>query len=298
MKLPELKEEFLKYIANEKSYSKLTLKSYNEDLTQFLEFLEKENINNINNVNHIIIRKFLSLLSDKEYSKKSMVRKLAAVKSFFKYLYHREYIDKNPADYVSSPKLPEYLPEFLYEDEINNIIDSLTDSSFETVRNRAILEFLYSTGVRVSELVSINVSDVDINNGLIKVKGKGNKERIVALGSKALNALHNYLIYRNDLLKKDGKESKALFINLKGNRLTSRGVRYIFEEIIKKLALKKSISPHTIRHTFATHMLNHGCDLRVVQEFLGHSSLSTTQLYTHIVKDRLKDVYNKYHPHS
>ncbi len=298
MKLLNYIENFLIYLLDEKNYSELTIKSYKDDLYQFAEFLGNNNITDITEVTHIEIRKFLADLTEKNYTKKSIVRKLAAIKSFFKFLHHREVIKSNPAIYVSSPKLPSHLPGFLYEDEISTLIESIDGNKFEDVRNRAIFEFLYSTGIRVSELVNLDVDDIDVNSGVAKVVGKGNKQRIVALGSKCIEALNKYIIFRYDMLSSMGKDNNALFLNTKGNRLTARGIRYIFKNIIDKLAIRKKISPHTMRHTFATHMLNNGCDLRVVQEFLGHVSLSTTQIYTHIVKDRLKEAYDKFHPHS
>ncbi len=298
MKLHDFIDEFLTYLTDEKNYSDLTVKSYKEDLLQFTDFLTHNNITKLQDITHLSIRQFLAELTDDKYTKKSMVRKLASIKSFFKFLHHREIISSNPSIYVSSPKLPSHLPEFLYVDEITSLIESLNDNTFESVRNRAIFEFLYSTGIRVSELVGLNFTDVDITAGIAKVSGKGNKERMVALGVQCINSLNKYSIYRVDLLKKKNKETNALFLNKYGDRLTTRGVRYIFDSIMERLAIHKNISPHTIRHTFATHMLNNGCDLRIVQEFLGHVSLSTTQIYTHIVKDRLKDAYNKFHPHS
>lgn len=290
--------DFLDYLANERNYSNLTIKSYKEDLIQFQEFILGKELQSIKQIDHIIIRSFLSILVDKNYSKKSVLRKLAAIKSFFKFLFNRGILENNPGDYVSSPKSEKILPDFLYEDEMTELIETQTDENFSSIRNKALLEVLYSTGIRVSELVSIDVNDIDFQTGLIKVRGKGNKERIVALGSMSISALHHYLSFRNAHIEKNHKENSALFLNHFGDRLTDRGVRYIFEKIVKKIALNKKVSPHTIRHTFATHMLNHGCDLRVVQEFLGHVSLSTTQIYTHIESEKLKKVYKECHPHS
>ncbi len=291
-------EEFLKYLKDEKNYSEYTCKVYSDDLLQFNAFLNDEHITEVENIDHIIIRQFLALLTDKNYSKRSIARKLAAIKSYFKFLLKMNYIDKNSADYVSTPKLPKLLPHFLYEDEISNIIDSFNENNFESTRDRAIIETLYSTGMRVSELVNLGYQDIDLSQGIARVFGKGKKERIVAIGSKCRESISNYLIYRKALMIKIKIDNEALFLNSRGGRLTDRGVRYIFDKYVKKVAFEKKVSPHTIRHTFATHMLNNGCDLRVVQEFLGHSSLTTTQIYTHIGKKQLKNVYNRYHPHS
>jgi len=291
-------EKFIEYLQDEKNYSEHTCNDYKDDLEQFNQFLNKLNLQNIEQIDHIIIRQFLGELNQKDYSKKSIARKLASIKSFFKFLLKRGYINSNPAEYVSTPKLPKLLPHFLYEDEITEIIESFDGDDFESVRNKAILETLYSTGMRVSELVNLDLQDIDIFQGIARVYGKGKKQRIVALGSKCREALNTYLVYRKNLLDNQGITTEALFINTRGKRLTDRGVRYIFKSHITKLAKEKKVSPHTIRHTFATHMLNNGCDLRVVQEFLGHVSLSTTQIYTHIGKKQLKNIYEKYHPHS
>ena len=289
---------FLNYLSNEKNYSALTIKSYGEDLKQFKIFLKQEKINSVLKTDHIIIRKFLSILMEQNYSRKSILRKLATIKSFFKFLFNRGEIDNNPGDYVSSLKTENKLPDFLYEKEITDIIESFNKDDFESVRNKALVEVLYSTGTRISELVAMNINDIDLISSMVKVKGKGNKERIVALGSKCIQAIKFYLPKRENMLVKFRKDADPLFLNQRGERLTDRGVRYIFDKSIKKFALDKNISPHTIRHTFATHMLNHGCDLRIVQEFLGHVSLSTTQIYTHVGGDKLKKVYEEFHPHS
>ncbi|MDD5067040.1 MAG: tyrosine recombinase XerC [bacterium] len=292
---------FLEYLDSEKVYSGLTRKSYNEDLMQFSRFLQKrpgELIREIGNIDHLVIREFLSDLVKQEYSKKSILRKLAAIKSFFKFLYMRRMVERNPADLVSSPKLEKKLPHFLYLDELNEMLDFVREEDFESVRNKAVIEVLFSTGVRVSELVGMDLADIDQDSSLVKVRGKGNKERLVVLGSSSLQALKKYIPLRNHLLKALNRKEEALVINQKGSRLTDRGVRYVLQTIVKETALARKVSPHTIRHTFATYMINNGCDIRVVQEMLGHVSLSTTQIYTHIMKNKLKDVYEKCHPHA
>jgi len=292
-------ENFLNYLRNEKNYSEHTLKNYENDLKQFFQFLSQQKIEDLKRVDHILIRSFLASLYEQNYEKKSIARKLACLKSFFKYLLKNNFIDDNPADYVSSPKIPKKLPNFLYEDNIKNIIEFFNKpDDFEKSRERAILETLYSTGIRVSELVNLNLKDINLEAGTAIVFGKGKKERIVPLGSKCIEALKIFIKQRNQLLNKLNKTEKALFINKNGNRLTDRGIRYIFDKHIKKLAEIEKVSPHTIRHTFATHMLNNGCDIRIVQEILGHSNLSTTQIYTHISKKKLKSDYLKFHPHS
>lgn len=293
-------DRFLEYMRSEKNCSSLTLKSYREDLAQFGLFLSgrKEGpAAHAGQVDHVMIREFLSQLMSRAYSRKSVQRKLAAVKSFFKFLYLRRMIGANPADLVSSPRLGRNLPRFLYPDEINRMLDSLDADSFEDRRNKALIEVLFSTGVRISELVGMNAEGIDPGTGMVKVRGKGNKERIVILGSRGLESLKKYLLKRSLFLQgKEGEE--ALFINTRGGRLTDRGVRHILKELVRKIALDKKVSPHTIRHTFATTMLNNGCDIRVVQELLGHVNLSTTEIYTHIMKNKLRDVYEQCHPHA
>lgn len=290
-------DDFIEYLKNEKNYSAYTCLEYREDLLQFDQFISRSHIDKLEAVDHIFIRNFLGHLHERQYAKKSIARKLACLKSFFKYLTRNGLVESNPADYVSTPRLGKTLPQFLYEDEMNKLIESIDKKDYASIRNRAILETLYSTGVRVSELVGMNLNDIDLEEGIARIFGKGKKERIVALGSKCLESFRQYLMKRNELLAKK-RSTEALFLNQKGERLTDRGVRYIFETYIKTIADKKKLSPHTIRHTFATVMLNNGCDLRIVQELLGHVSLSTTQIYTHVGKKHLKSIYEKCHPHA
>jgi tyrosine recombinase XerC len=289
---------FLIYLSNEKNYSDLTIKSYRGDLVQFDEFVNNNDDKDMISIDHIVIRNFLSQLMNDNYSRKSILRKLAALKSFFKYLFNRRIVTRNPAEYVASPKVEKKLPDFLFENEMTGILESFSGNDFFAIRNKALIEVLYSTGARLSEVVALNLYDIDFQSALVKVHGKGDKERIVALGSKCITAIKNYLISRKNYINNINAAEEALFVNHRGKRLTGRGVRYLFSKIIKQLAFDKHISPHTIRHTFATHMLDHGCDLRVVQEFLGHVSLSTTQIYTHVSGNKLKQIYEEFHPHS
>ncbi len=293
----QLKNDFLAYLLSEKGYSENTVKSYDEDLSQFISFLESKNINNPSDVTHKIIREFLAFLMN-YFSRNTVIRKISAIKSFFKYLRKKGIITENPALLVSTPKKHLKLPQFLYEKEIENLLNNLSDDGFQSARNKAMLETLYSTGMRISELINLNIDDIDFNSRVIKVKGKGKKERIVILGSKAIESIKKYLQFRNERLNKLRKREEALFLNKNGGRITDRGARYIMEKIIKEMAILKKVTPHTIRHSFATHLLERGCDIRTVQELLGHSSLNTTQIYTHIVKERLREVYRRYHPHG
>ncbi len=296
---------FIDLLKTEQDVSPHTLRAYRQDLMEFLSFLNlsasaqadrtlgvHENIENIDNLD---IRNFLASLHTKKLKKSSISRKLATIRSFFKYLHREGYVRKNPAKLVSSPKLPKPLPKFLSVDEAFSLMDAPEGDSFILSRDKAILELLYSCGLRVSELSSLDISLLDIKEHLIKVKGKGKKERIVPVGSKAIDALKNYFPERI-LLK--NKNSQALFLNCRGRRLTERSIRRIVDKYGRKVAIKDHLSPHILRHTFATHLLHGGADLRSIQELLGHSSLSTTQKYTHVDIVRLKDIYDKTHPRA
>jgi len=281
-------EKFIRSLKAEKDISIHTERAYKSDLDEFISFVKKkpEDIDNLD------IRSFLSSLHQKGMKKGTISRKLATIRSFFKYLHREGVVKKNPAKLVSSLRLPKTLPRFLSVDEAFSLMDAPKGEGFRTTRDRAILELLYSSGLRVSELVSLDMSDLDIKEGLIRVRGKGKRERIVPIGSKALEALKDYLLER--ITKK--RRSPAIFLNNRGGRLTDRSARRILSMYSRLLHIKEGLSPHTLRHTFATHMLHGGADLRSIQELLGHSSLSTTQKYTHVDITHLTDVYDRAHP--
>jgi integrase/recombinase XerC len=281
-------EQFSNSLKAERDVSPHTLKAYTEDLKEFLSFTDKKP----QDIDNLDIRGFLASLHHRKLKKSSIARKLATIRSFFKYLYREGYVKKNPAKLVSSPKVPKVLPRFLTIDEAFSLMDAPQGDTFKATRNKAILELLYSSGLRVSELTSLDISDLDVKEALIRVKGKGKKERIIPVGSKALDAIRNYLPERISSKKK----SRALFLNNRGGRLTERSIRRILLEYSRMVNLKGHLSPHTLRHTFATHLLHGGVDLRSIQELLGHSSLSTTQKYTHVDITHLMDVYDKSHP--
>lgn len=281
-------EQFINFLKIEQGVSPHTLRAYTEDLKEFLSFTDKQ----LKDIDNLDIRAFLASLYHKKLKKSSISRKLATIRSFFKYLHREGYVKKNPAKLVSSPKVPKALPRFLTIDEAFSLMDAPQGETFKTTRDKAILELLYSSGLRVSELTSLDISDLDLKESLIRVKGKGKKERIVPIGSKALEAIKNYLPERVSLKKK----STALFLNSHGGRLTQRSIRRILLEYSRMVNLKGYLSPHTLRHTFATHLLHGGADLRSIQELLGHSSLSTTQKYTHVDITHLAEVYDKAHP--
>jgi integrase/recombinase XerC len=281
-------EQFFYYLKAERGVSPHTLRAYTEDLHDFQTFSDK----NPKDIDNLDIRSFLASLHHKKLKKTSISRKLATIRSFFKYLHREGYVPKNPARLVSTPKIPKTLPKFLTIDETFSLLEKPQGETFRPARDRAILELLYSSGLRVSELTSLDISDLDIKESLTRVKGKGMKERIIPIGSKAMEAIQNYLTERISLKKK----SQALFLNNRGGRLTQRSVRRIVVYYSRMVNLKSDLSPHTLRHTFATHLLHEGADLRSIQELLGHSSLSTTQKYTHVDIRHLMEVYDKAHP--
>jgi tyrosine recombinase XerC len=284
-------ERFLNYLTIEKNFSKHTTINYKIDLTEFDTFLKTSGGKDIKSIDYFLLRKFLSVLAEKQLSKCTLSRKISTLKSFFKFLIREEEIKTNPAASLIYPRREKNLPKFLTEEDIKKILDIPQPSGLMECRNKAILEVLYSTGARVSELAGLKISDIDLIGGITKVMGKGRKERLLSLGEPAILALKNYLDLRTD-------KNPSLFINKKGGSLTDRGVRDILNRYIKKTALTLKISPHIFRHSFATHLLNHGADLRSVQEFLGHASIATTQVYTHLTIDSLKQVYEKAHPRA
>lgn len=300
MKLEELISAYLGYLKN-LNYSKLTIKSYKNDLSDFNRFVISEYPKlALKDTDHFVVRHFLNHLSDdKNLSKRTVNRKLSALKSFFKYLIREGKTQMNPVEAVIRPKQPKRLPKVMEEKAMSRLLDSITGSDFLSVRNRTMLELLYSTGIRVSELVNANLKSYDSIGGVLRVFGKGSKERILPVGSVASKWLDKYIALAIDFSKGfENNRHGPLFITKSKKRLSPRTVRRIIKKAMKKLGEKQDISPHTFRHSFATHMLNHGADLISVQELLGHVSLSTTQIYTHLNAKRLKEVYKKTHPRS
>ncbi|MDI9480698.1 MAG: tyrosine recombinase XerC [Syntrophomonadaceae bacterium] len=292
-------EGFLDYLRIEKSASTLTLVSYRTDLGQFLSFLARQYSVSRQDIsaellNHKSVREYLAQLQEKGMSRSTMARKLAALRSFVRYLCRENVLRNNPIAAVSTPKQDKRLPKFLYPLEIQILMDAPDTSKPLGLRDKAILETLYAAGLRVSELVGLKVNDVYFDEELIKVFGKGSKERIVPLGSQALLSLNNYLQKGRPFLEKGKQE--ALFLNRLGTQLSDRSVRNIINKYVEEAALQQKVSPHTLRHSFATHLLNGGADLRSVQELLGHVKLSTTQIYTHLTTENIQQVYHETHP--
>jgi integrase/recombinase XerC len=289
--------DFIDYIKNEKNYSFHTVANYEKDLDTFIFFLKREEIKKVKDIDYKVIRLYLQELYNKRYSKKTISRHISSLRSFFKYLLKENKIKVNPTSLITNPKEDKKLPNFLYYPEVEQLLNIPDKNTSFGQRDFLILELLYSTGIRVSELVNIKINDINIYNETIKILGKGNKERYVLYGEVCKQALE---IYLNDgrikLLNKNN--SDYLLLNKNGTSLTDRGIRLIIDKIIQKGAIKKHISPHVLRHTFATHMLNEGADLKTVQELLGHANLATTQVYTHVSNERLRSVYLNSHPRA
>jgi len=296
-------DEYANYLKLEKNVSPHTLRNYLSDLRQFDEFLSrraKENAEKkipIEDVTVHLVRAYLASLS-KHNKKSSIGRKLAALKGFFRYLLREKKIQSDPLAWISTPKQEKPLPAFLSVDDVFLLLGGIQGDGLLTIRDRAILETFYSTGVRVSELVGLDWNDVDFQLGIIRVVGKGSKERIVPIGEMALKALRNYGDEQAIKWRRAAKGETPVFLNHRGGRITTRSVGRVVEKYLKAAGIAVRMGPHGLRHTFATHLLNGGADLRVIQELLGHVSLSTTQRYTHLNLDQLTAVYDKAHPRA
>ena len=284
--------DFLTYLRNERNVSPHTVRGYLSDLEQLSTFLGDKDLSN---VDHQTLRRFIAHLMQDEVKKSSIARKLSAIRSFFRYLNREGILANNPARLVATPRREKRLPAVLTADDALRLMNSPDSNKTEDhammLRDRAVLETLYSTGIRASELIGMNREDIDRNDSLIRIRGKGRKERIVPIGSKALDAINAYLGCQTG-----SSGIAAVFLGPSGKRLTARTVQRILENHRKQLGLLQKASPHTLRHSFATHMLESGADLRAIQELLGHASLSTTQRYTHVNLDSLMEVYDRAHP--
>ena len=321
-------QEFLNYLSFEKRFSDHTGKCYGADLKQFGDFLSasKDGASSqpdqgsseyqtsgqttgvatqtqaqldqmLLSVDVNTVRSYMALLNDKGYSKSTVARKLATLRSFYKFLVKRNQIASNPVTAIRTPKQEKKLPNFLEYEEVKILLDTPPVNNWLGARDRAILETLYSTGIRVSELVALNMEDIDFLGEVLHIRGKGKKERITPIGTSALQVIQHYMEFRNKRAQNNTNfDAKVLFVNKHGRRLSTRSVRRKMDKYLKMAGLDPAISPHTLRHSFATHMLNNGADLRSVQELLGHQSLSTTQIYTHLTTNRIKEIYDDAHP--
>lgn len=290
-------QEFLNWLQNEKGSSVHTIRAYQEDLTQFGEYLKAQGIP-LEQLEYHDLRYYMASLQQKQQLKKTTLsRKTSTLKSFCKFLHREGLLEHNPADLLSTPKKEKRLPTVINEVDMTAFLDDfLAGEEPLQLRNKAIFELLYSSGLRVSELVQLDVENVQKQKGILRILGKGSKERIVPVGEPAQSAITYYLEHGRPLLVKE--EAQALFLNRQGTRLTTRGVEYILEQYVKQGALKYKVTPHAFRHSFATHLLDNGADLRVIQELLGHESLSTTQIYTEVSASHLQKIYRKAHPRA
>lgn len=293
--MQELFVKYRNYLEVEKNASRYTVRNYTTDLTDFFVFLRSRGTLSLRDIDRNVLRDYLADLMERGFVKRSIARKLSAVRSLFRYLIREELVQTNPVKNTTSPRLDRRLPEFLTADEMARIIESPDISNPFGQRDRALLELLYASGLRVSELVGLNVENVDMDTREIRVWGKGSKERITLMGEPALKALQAYLTEGRQSLS-GKKATNALFINRYGTRLTERSVQELLDKYAQAVGIAKKIHPHMVRHTFATHLLDGGADLRVVQELLGHASLSSTQIYTHVSKSQARKVYMSSHP--
>jgi integrase/recombinase XerC len=291
--MQEVFNKYIAYLEAEKNASAYTVRNYTNDLLEFFNYVADKKIKTLRNVTRQTLRSYMSHLMEQGYAKTSIARKLSAIRSFYRYLMREELISASPAATTVSPRLDRRLPSFLTIDEAKRLVESPDLSKPYGQRDRALLEMLYASGLRVSELVNMNVEQVNLATNEIRVWGKGSKERVVLIGAPAASALENYIGKgRKELL--GGKKNNALFINRYGERLLARRVQKILEKYARKI--DKKVHPHILRHTFATHLLDGGADLKVVQELLGHADLSSTQIYTHVTQSRARKIYLAAHP--
>jgi integrase/recombinase XerC len=291
---------FQNYLEGEKNLAPKTVTAYGIDLKQFENFFRTRDVDDWCQVDSLLIRAYLANLMQQGYSRASIARKLASLRAFFTYLEQEEICPDNPAVDIVAPKQRKKLPHFLYGTEMEKLLQAPVGNSPLAQRDRAILELFYATGMRISELVGIKITDLDLKRGHVKVWGKGNKERVLPIGTMATKALETYLRDGRRQLLAQSKEPnlERVFLNYRGTCLSVRSVRRIVDKYLRQVALNDSLSPHSIRHTFATHLLEAGADLRAVQELLGHVSISTTQIYTHVSRERLRAVYQRTHPRA
>lgn len=304
MSLSELTKSYLKdflvYLEVEKNFSKHTIRAYNSDILSFLIWLSDAPLEQ---TNHTKLKDYLVFIQKFDYSKTTLSRKIASIRTFYRYLYRESVIDANPANSVHAPKKNKSLPKFLSGTEIEQILNNIKIGTPAGYRNRVILELLYATGMRVSELSDLNFGNLNLEENEITVLGKGNKERIVLISTRAKEFLEKYIATVRFMITEGGgappsEEDSPVFINKTGYRLQAQSVRAALNDIVKKIELPKKVTPHVFRHSFATKLLENGADLRVVQELLGHASISNTQIYTHVSTERLKSVYDKTHPRA
>ena len=293
-------DDFKTYIIVERNFSVHTARAYYSDILSFLVWMEDENCEN---VNFSKVREYLHFIQKFNYKKTTVARKIASLRTFYKFLYRERKVDSNPAQSLTAPKRPKQLPKFLTPDEVEQILNNIKIETPAGYRNRAILELLWATGMRVSELAGLNFGDLNLAQNEIRVFGKGAKERIILVTDRAKAYLERYIETARPLVAKGygagmTEENSPVFINNTGYRLQTRTIRNVINEVVEKISLPKHVTPHVFRHSFATHLIENGADLRIVQELLGHASISNTQIYTHVSTKHIKEVYDEAHPRA
>lgn len=297
--MKDCKEAFMEYLSGERGYADHTLAAYRRDITDFLAFLKKSEVATENDVDHIVVRRYMMQLQRQGLSKSSIARKTSSLRSYFRFLVRENEVEDNPLLLVSTPKDTKKLPKFVHYENLEDLF-LLPDASPAGLRDRAIMEILYGGGLRVSELTGLTLDSYIPAIRSLRVKGKGSKERLVPLGNYAITALTTYLEKgRPQLLRPDNDQVRAVFLNQRnGNAISTRAIRNILNKYVERLAVNLKVTPHMLRHSYATHMLENGADIRVIQELLGHERLTTTQIYTHVTKSKVKAVYDRAHPRS
>jgi integrase/recombinase XerC len=305
--LRELIERYIEHLRYERNASPHTVNNYHSDLRQFLDYVEKVSggepgeAPSLEDLDHLSIREYMGHLYQRRLARTTIARKISTLRAFFRFLRHQELVDANPTRLVATPRLPKKIPSHLERDQVAALLGAPSADTDGGRRDRAVMEMLYATGIRVGELVGLNLEDVNLLEGIVRVRGKGRKERLVPFGDTAREMLERYYPVRQRLLfkaKTGRRDNQAIFLNLQGGRLSARSVNRIIERYIAQVSVRLKISPHSLRHSFATHLMNAGADLRVIQELLGHASLSTTQKYTHVSVEQLMKVYRDAHPHA
>lgn len=295
--MKEFLKEYLAFLKFEKNLSENSIQSYRNDLSKLLDFAESEKVNDLNEIDFPLIRKFFEIQKKEGVSSGTTARYRSSLKGFFKYLSKNQYIEKNPVDKLASTKISRKLPSYLTFNEIELILDKINHADIPLgLRDKAMLEIAYSCGLRVSELINLKISDLFFNEEVIRVIGKGSKQRLVPIGTSAIKWVTEYLKFSRPILENKIKSANIVFLNKRGTKLSRMGIWKILDKYAKEAGITKDVHPHVLRHSFATHLIEGGADLRAVQEMLGHSDISTTQIYTHIDRDYIKEVHRNHHP--
>jgi integrase/recombinase XerC len=289
---------FIEYLQIEKNYSQYTIEHYQRDIREFFLFMSEQGLTSLDDVEYADTRIYLTKLFDQQLSRKSVARRISCMRSFYKFLLREKLAGDNPFSLVSIPKLEKRLPDFFYEEELSQLFNSCETETAIGKRNKALLELLYATGIRVGECCKITLKDIDFSLSTVLIHGKRKKDRYVPFGSFAQDALDDYIQNGRPDLLKNKDDHGHLFVNFRGGPLTDRGIREILNKLIEKSALTGKIHPHKLRHSFATHMMSNGADMRTVQELMGHAFLSSTQVYTHVTKEHLRNIYMSHHPRA